>query len=50
MVEAMSPSGRLAAQRKMKAWLANGVELAWLAGEGPVEGFTLALGEIREGL
>jgi Uma2 family endonuclease len=77
VVEVMSPSDRLAAaQRKMKEWLANGVDLAWLihgdarrvyvyrpgcesrlysgvqtlAGEGPVEGFTLALGEIWEGL
>ncbi|MGD1069728.1 MAG: Uma2 family endonuclease [Bryobacteraceae bacterium] len=77
VVEVMSPSDRLAAaQRKMREWLANGVELAWLihgdarrvyvyrqgcepqlysgietlAGEGPVEGFTLELGEIWAGL
>jgi Uma2 family endonuclease len=77
VVEVMSPSDRLAAaQRKMKEWLANGVELAWLidgdaqaiyvyrqgrepqlcsgvetlAGEGPVEGFILELGEIWQGL
>jgi Uma2 family endonuclease len=77
VVEVMSPSDRLAAaQRKMKEWLDNGVELAWLihgdarrvyvyrqggepqlhsgietlAGEGPVEGFTLELGEIWAGL
>ena len=31
VVEVMSPSDRLAAaQRKMKEWLANGVDLAWL--------------------
>src|SRR5271165_5350242 len=77
VVEVMSPSDRLAAaQRKMKEWLANGVELAWLihgdarrvyvyrqgrepqlysgvetlAGEGPVEGFTLELSAIWAGL
>jgi Uma2 family endonuclease len=77
VVEVMSPSDRLAAaQRKMREWLANGVDLAWLihgdarrvyvyrqgrepqlysgvetlAGEGPVEGFTLELGEIWQGL
>jgi Uma2 family endonuclease len=80
VVEVMSPSDRLAAaQKKMRLWMANGVELGWLidsdarrvyvyrgasgnseariaadaesiAGEGPVEGFVLQLGEIREGL
>jgi Uma2 family endonuclease len=77
VVEVMSPSDRLgAAQRKMKEWLDNGVELAWLihgdarrvyvyrqgrepqlysgietlAGGGPVEGFTLELGDIWAGL
>lgn len=64
------------AQKKMRVWMANGVEPGWLidgdarrvyvyrgtseprlvadaesiAGEGPVEGFVLPLGEIWEGL
>jgi Uma2 family endonuclease len=77
VVEVLSPSDRLkAAQKKMRLWAANGVELGWLidgdarrvyvycgnseprvlsdaesiAGEGPVEGFVLQLGEIWEGL
>jgi Uma2 family endonuclease len=77
IVEVMSPSDRLkAAQKKMRLWTTNGVELGWLidgdarrvyvyrgtseprvvadaesiAGEGPVEGFVLQLGEIWEGL
>jgi Uma2 family endonuclease len=80
VVEVMSPSDRLkAAQKKMRLWATNGVELSWLidgdarriyvyrgasgtleprlvadaesiAGEGPVEGFVLPLGEIWEGL
>jgi Uma2 family endonuclease len=80
VVEVMSPSDRLAAaQKKMRLWMTNGVELGWLidgdarrvyvyrgalgnaeprvatdvesiAGEGPVEGFVLQLGEIWEGL
>jgi Uma2 family endonuclease len=77
VVEVLSPSDRLkAAQKKMRLWAANGVELGWLidgdarrvyvyrgssdprivadaesiAGEGPVEGFVLGLGEIWEGL
>jgi Uma2 family endonuclease len=77
VVEVMSPSDRLtAAQKKMRLWMANGVELGWLidgdarrvyvyrgiseprlvsgaesiAGEGPVDGFVLQLGEIWEGL
>jgi|HubBroStandDraft_6_1064221.scaffolds.fasta_scaffold77418_2 Uma2 family endonuclease len=77
VVEVMSPSDRLkAAQKKMRLWAANGVDLGWLidgdarrvyvyrgnseprivadagsiAGEGPVEGFVLQLGEIWEGL
>ena len=77
VVEVLSPSNRLkAAQKKMRLWVANGVELGWLidgdarrvyvyrgsseprivadaesiAGEGPVDGFVLQLGEIWEGL
>jgi Uma2 family endonuclease len=80
VVEVLSPSDRLkAAQKKMRLWAANGVELGWLidgdarrvyvyrgesgnleprvvadaesiAGEGPVDGFVLQLGEIWEGL
>jgi Uma2 family endonuclease len=77
IVEVLSPSDRLkAAQKKMRLWAANGVELGWLidgdarrvyvyrgaseprivadaesiAGEGPVDGFVLHLGEIWEGL
>jgi Uma2 family endonuclease len=77
VVEVTSPSDRLAAaQKKMRLWAANGVELGWLidgdarrvyvnrgnseprivadaesiAGEGPVEGLVLQLGEIWEGL
>ena len=77
VVEVLSPSDRLAAaQKKMRLWMANGVELGWLidgdarrvyiyrgtaeprlaadaesiAGEGPVYGFILQLGEIWEGL
>lgn len=77
VIEIMSPSDRLAdAQKKMRLWAANGVELGWLidgdnergyvyrgtgeprvvtnaesiAGEGPVEGFVLPLGEIWAGL
>jgi Uma2 family endonuclease len=77
VVEVLSPSDRLkAAQKKMRFWAANGVELGWLidgdarrvyvyrgtseprivadaesiAGEGPVDGFVLQLGEIWEGL
>jgi len=77
VIEVMSPSDRLtAAQKKMRLWAANGVELGWLidadnrcvyvyrgtteprlvsnaesiAGEGPVEGFVLPLGDIWAGL
>lgn len=77
VIEIMSPSDRLTdAQKKMRLWAANGVELGWLidgdnrrvyayrgtaeprtvagaesiAGEGPVEGFVLPLGEIWAGL
>lgn len=77
VIEVMSPSDRLAAaQKKMRLWAANGVELGWLidadnryvyvyrgtanprpvsntesiAGEGPLEGFVLPLGEIWAGL
>ena len=77
LIEVMSPSDRLpAAQKMMRLWAANGVELGWLidadnrcvyvyrgaaeprlvndaesiAGEGPVEGFVLPLGEIWAGL
>ncbi len=77
VIEILSPSDRLAeAQKKMRLWAANGVELGWLidgdnrcvyvyrgpaeprpltnaesiAGEGPVEGFALPLGEIWAGL
>jgi Uma2 family endonuclease len=77
VVEVLSPSDRLsAAQKKMRLWAANGVELGWLidgdkrcvyvyrgteeprvvserdsiAGEGPVEGFVMPLGEIWAGL
>jgi Uma2 family endonuclease len=50
----MSPSDRLAtAQKKMRLWAANGVDLGWLIdddAEGPVEGFLLLLGEISAGL
>ncbi len=77
LIEVMSPSDLVAAaQKKMRLWAANGVELGWLidadnrcvyvysgtaeprlltnaesvAGEGPVEGFVLPLGEIWAGL
>jgi Uma2 family endonuclease len=77
VIEVMSPSDCIAAaQKKMRLWAANGVELGWLidadnrcvyvyrgtaeprlvnnaesiAGEGPVEGFVLPLGEIWAGL
>jgi Uma2 family endonuclease len=77
VIEIMSPSDWLAAaQKKMRLWAANGVELGWLidgdnqcvhvyrgtaeprlvtnaesiAGEGPVDGFVLPLGEIWTGL
>jgi Uma2 family endonuclease len=77
VVEVLSPTDRLTtAKAKMREWIANGVELAWLidgdsrqvhiyrqgqeprvvsgvdtvAGEGPVEGFTLELNDIWEGL
>ncbi len=74
--EALEGPVREAAQKKMRLWAANGVELGWLidadnrcvyvysgaadprllsnaesiAGEGPVEGFVLPLGEIWTGL
>jgi len=77
IVEVLCPTDRLSAVKsKMREWIANGVELAWLidgdsrqvhiyrqgqeprvvsgvdtvAGEGPVEGFTLELNDIWEGL
>jgi len=77
VVEVIPPGDRLpAAQKKMRLWAANEVELGWLidgdnrrvyvyrgsaeprlvsdadsiAGEGPVEGFVLPLGEIWAGL
>jgi Uma2 family endonuclease len=77
VIEIMSPSDRLPdAQKKMRLWAANGVELGWLidgdnrsvyvyrgiaeprvvkdaesiAGEGPIEGFVLPLGDIWAGL
>jgi Uma2 family endonuclease len=77
VIEILSPSDRLPdAQKKMRLWAANGVELGWLidgdnrsvyvfrgtaeprvvkdvesiAGEGPVDGFVLPLGDIWAGL
>jgi Uma2 family endonuclease len=77
VVEVMSPSDRLrAAQRKMRRWVENGVDVAWLIdpdnrvvhvyrpgqaprllrepekieGEGPVEGLTVDLKDVWQGL